>query len=85
MGDIADMMLDGTLCQICGVYLGKDTGYPISCEACEACYRSEKEIKYLNSQPSRPNICNLCNKRLSTKTGLKQHKKDKHGVNNGRF
>ena len=22
MGDISDMMLDGTLCQTCGVYLG---------------------------------------------------------------
>ena len=32
MGEIADMMLDGTLCEGCGVYLeGEPTGYPRYC------------------------------------------------------
>lgn len=31
MGDIADMTLDGVLCQYCGVYIGKGNGYPESC------------------------------------------------------
>lgn len=35
MGDVADMMLDGTLCQCCGVYLGEPQGYPVTCEECE--------------------------------------------------
>ena len=36
MGEIADMVLDGTLCEICGVYLdGKSPGYPRRCGACE--------------------------------------------------
>ena len=35
MGDIADMMSDGTLCQLCGVYLGHHGGYPVSCEDCK--------------------------------------------------
>lgn len=34
MGDIAEMTLDGTLCSLCGVYLGLDTGYPVQCKAC---------------------------------------------------
>jgi len=35
MGDVADMMLDGTLCGICGVYLGQDwRGIPTLCKAC---------------------------------------------------
>lgn len=31
MGEIAEMMLDGTLCQYCGEYLGSDMGFPQSC------------------------------------------------------
>lgn len=38
MGEIADMMLDGTLCEVCGVYLGDDdgegAGHPQRCKAC---------------------------------------------------
>lgn len=35
MGDIADAMLDGILCEICGVYLGEEVGYPRRCEGCK--------------------------------------------------
>lgn len=35
MGDVADMMLDGTLCCCCGVYVGEAVGYPVKCEDCE--------------------------------------------------
>ena len=34
MGDIADAMLDGTLCQMCGEYIGEDVGYPMTCGGC---------------------------------------------------
>lgn len=37
MGEIADMMLDGTMCQVCGEWLndGEDgDGYPITCAGC---------------------------------------------------
>ena len=34
MGEIADMMLEGVLCQICGVYLGEGDGYPMTCPGC---------------------------------------------------
>lgn len=36
MGDIADMMLDGTLCEQCGCYIGESVGYPRLCEDCQA-------------------------------------------------
>jgi|GEM_PF-1264130 len=40
MGEIADMMLDGTLCERCGVCLvDEDTepnGYPTLCASCAA-------------------------------------------------
>lgn len=31
MGDIAEMMLDGTLCCDCGAFIGEPVGYPVSC------------------------------------------------------
>jgi len=38
MGEIAEMMLDGTMCQQCGEWLILDgsepAGYPMSCDAC---------------------------------------------------
>ena len=35
MGEIAEMMLDGTLCQVCGSIIDGDTpGYPRYCEDC---------------------------------------------------
>lgn len=36
MGEIADAMLDGVLCQCCGTYLddGPGPGYPVTCHAC---------------------------------------------------
>jgi hypothetical protein len=35
MGEIAEMMLDGTLCAGCGEYLGRDLGFPQYCDGCE--------------------------------------------------
>lgn len=36
MGEIADAMINGFLCQYCGVFLdGEEPGYPRSCEDCE--------------------------------------------------
>lgn len=31
MGEIADMILDGTLCQYCGEYMGEGDGFARSC------------------------------------------------------
>lgn len=34
MGEIADLMLDGAICQTCGMELGDACGYPRTCRAC---------------------------------------------------
>lgn len=34
MGEIAERMVSGELCQECGVYLGEPVGYPRTCEEC---------------------------------------------------
>lgn len=37
MGEIADMMLEGTLCQTCGEYIDDDIGgFPRTCAGCDA-------------------------------------------------
>lgn len=33
MGEIAEMMLDGTLCECCGTFIGDGDGYPRYCSA----------------------------------------------------
>lgn len=54
MGEITDMILDGTLCQECGVYMGDPVGYPVTCGAC-------------NSDTADPSVdktaCPFCGKR----------------------
>lgn len=34
MGEVAEMMLDGTLCDCCGTYLGEAEGFPKRCDDC---------------------------------------------------
>jgi len=46
MGEIADMHLDGTLCEVCGDYLGDPPDHTRLCQACS----SEKQ----QSEKSRP-------------------------------
>lgn len=35
MGDIADMVIEGDLCEQCGMYLDDDEDYPHLCPGCE--------------------------------------------------
>jgi hypothetical protein len=35
MGGVAEMILDGILCQTCGVFIGGETGYARSCSSCD--------------------------------------------------
>jgi len=48
MGDIAEMMLDGTLCESCGEFIGEPVGYPQYCDSCgdpnEDYYQKQKRI-----------------------------------------
>ena len=45
MGEISEMMLDGTMCQCCGVYLNcgeEGDGFP---EYCDGCKPEEEELE----------------------------------------
>lgn len=51
MGEIAEMHLDGTLCESCGVFLNEEApGYPCYCEDCEGSddKDSPEELIYLS-------------------------------------
>jgi hypothetical protein len=77
VGEIADMMLDGTMCQGCGVWLhdGKDgPGYPGFCHSCQP-PNHKSAPNY-----SAPKVnCPKCGKRVKA-IGLKDHQRDAHGV-----
>ena len=35
MGEVTDMILEGVLCEQCGVYIGEAVGYPRCCDDCQ--------------------------------------------------
>ncbi len=83
MGEIADMMLDGTMCQGCGVWLhdGEDgPGFPSFCRDCEQqekIHEIDQGARQLAAQAKVK--CPTCGKRVKA-LGLKDHQRDAHGV-----
>ena len=79
MGEIADMMIDGTMCQGCGEWLngGRDgPGYPVYCSSC----RREQNLPTVAREGGRPKIeCPTCRRRVRA-VGLKDHQRDAHGI-----
>lgn len=76
MGDIADMMLDGTLCEGCGVFITTEPpGYPCYCSAqCKADRTPAMPAKPL---PIAKVKCPVC-KRKVKHNGLADHMRDAH-------
>lgn len=73
MGDIADMMLDGTLCEGCGVFLGEASGHVRYCSK-----QCANDRGY--SEPDSEKVkCPECGKRVKL-IGLAQHLTDKHKI-----
>jgi len=35
MGEISEMILEGVLCELCGVFIGEGCGFPVLCEDCQ--------------------------------------------------
>lgn len=72
MGEIADAMLDVTLCGSCGMYIGFDQGFPGYCPGCEP-----ECMKEAVDGPHRL-ACPHCGKRCKTDQGLREHIQAKH-------
>ena len=91
MGEIADMMLDGTLCTCCCEYLDGDSGVPTLCIACaqEAKSAAANKTHYshitsdaamLSMIPPKPVAtvrCPTCNRRVKH-NGLADHVRVMH-------
>lgn len=80
MGEIAEMMLDGTLCAGCGVHLdGEAMGFPVYCAGCR---REGRDFVPDRTRPkNRPSAlkhpCPHCGRRVK---GLADHIRDAHGI-----
>lgn len=88
MGEIAEMMLDGTLCEGCGTYIGESTGYPGYCS--KSCARGRGALppapKVRRAKPSQPSAvttkpfgCADCDRRFKKAVALADHRRDVHG------
>lgn len=75
MGDIAEMMLDGTLCQECGAYIKtKADGFPRTCHYCQG----------ENRKSAAPKVkCTICGKNVKA-AGLIDHKRVVHKLEAGK-
>lgn len=72
MGEISDMMLDGTLCAGCGEYIGSDAGHPVYCSTCQPDYGA------LCGKPL-DHLCPVCGKGFETHQARRDHARMKHG------
>lgn len=70
MGEYAEMMLDGTMCCVCGEFMGSGgEGFPRTCAGCS---RSAPA-------PTTRVKCPQCGKKVK-EAGLADHKRDVHGI-----
>ncbi len=80
MGDYADMVLKGLMCQGCGEYIGDDQGNGLGFPTwCPACNKQNKEAAF-NDLASAEFACSNCNRSFKDEVSLDQHYRDKHGM-----
>lgn len=82
MGEIAEMMLDGTLCEMCGVAFDPDhvaPGYPVYCSRQCASDRGAEWIAPRRSRQTKRLQCQLCKRMFASRSARRQHAAMKHG------
>lgn len=83
MGEIAEMMLDGTLCEGCGVFLNAEpAGYPCRCSSCAAEAKTERAARNVAANQKKHAEqkkipCSVCGRKVKT-IGMPNHMKDAH-------
>ena len=73
MGDVADQIINGEVCQLCCCGDGDARGYPYTCEECD--YPSDTIKPVAENKPSimmNKYNCPICNKRIK-KIGIFNH------------
>jgi len=76
MGEIADAMINGELCEQCGVYLGPGEGYP---RLCDSCAQDAQVDAITRERKARKVICPKCKKRVK-EAWLADHMRDVHKI-----
>ena len=77
MGEIAEAMISGELCELCGVYIGPAVGHPRNC-GCDFHNRNYERYKSEKIKTKKVK-CELCD-RMVKPAGMHQHLKDRHGL-----
>jgi hypothetical protein len=75
MGEVAEMMLDGTLCKHCGGFIGDGNGFTRTCHSCRVEHSAAGNAK----APGFKIKCPDCEKWVK-RIGLSNHRRDAHGV-----
>lgn len=77
MGEIAEMMLDGTMCECCGEYIhGPASGFPSYCS--KQCATDRCAVFHTAARPFIAKTkCPQCGKRVKA-AGLRDHMRDVH-------
>lgn len=80
MGEIAEAMLNGTLCEGCGVAnLGESHEVPWRCASCRKEVRADAHAALLaRHQQIKKVPCPTCGKKVKA-AGLADHQRDAHG------
>lgn len=90
MGEYAEAMLDGSMCEGCGEYLGgQEFDVALLCARCAEDRRHDGHVvgrlgrffQDLGDAPAvvKPRVqCPVCQKKVSP-LGLEQHRRDRHG------
>lgn len=81
MGDIADMMVEGLLCEQCGGFIdGEEPGYPRNCGCEPELKKQQKAAIQKVGNRLQPKIfpCAGCNKKFRTEHGATHHYKEVH-------
>ncbi len=50
MGEITEMVLDGILCELCGVFIGDAVGHPRKCITCRRQTQGERRKKKVKKE-----------------------------------
>ncbi len=76
MGELADLILEGALCQQCGHDFMESSGYPRLCSSCS------KPARPATKKPAPPATkkhgCVLCPRKFSSTTALADHTRAAH-------
>lgn len=82
MGEIAEAMLDGTLCSTCGVYVGDPVGFPQYCSTTCEPPEAARARRIVEATDAKPLSCQVdgCGKRFATAAAKRSHRRMKHGL-----